>query len=88
MNGEWMPSRGEQRLLFWLRRIMRYGVGGGGLIWAMVTDHLEPVLLFVLGAVATSTDILKFAADLFKAAKEEEKVLERTIERRSEELKK
>lgn len=74
---EWKPATPKElKVERWLRRAMRYGVGGGGLVWAMATDHLEPVLLLVLGAIATSTDVAKFAIDLIRAAKEEEELLE------------
>ena len=56
-------------------------------MWAMLTNHLEPVLLMILGAVATSTDVLMFTRDLVKAAKEESRILERerdTEQRRSD----
>lgn len=59
----------------------RYLVGVGGLVWAMVTDHLDPILLMILGAVATSTDVLLFAKDLIKVAKEESQDLARERER-------
>lgn len=71
----------EFRFDRWLRRLMRYGVGGGGLVWAMATNHLEPVLLLVLGAIATSTDVARFAVDLIRAAREEEALLDREVER-------
>lgn len=78
INGnDWGPSPREQHLLWYLRLITRYIVGVGGLVWAMLTNHLEPVLLMILGAVATSTDVLMFARDLIRTAKEENRVLKR-----------
>lgn len=84
MNGngrDWGPSPREQHLLWYLRLITRYVVGVGGLVWAMLTNHLEPVLLMILGAVATSTDVLMFAKDLFSAAREESKAIEKEKDR-------
>lgn len=72
-NGGWGPGPRELHLLWYLRLTTRYVVGVGGLVWAMVSDHLEPVLLIILGAVATSTDVLMFARDLISAAKEDVK---------------
>lgn len=68
---DWGPSPRELHLLWYLRLITRYGVGVGGLIWAMLTNHLEPVLLMILGAISTSTDALLFTRDLLRAITEE-----------------
>lgn len=83
---DWGPSPRELRLLWYLRLITRYVVGVGGLVWAMLTNHLEPVLLMILGAVATSTDVLVFARDLFLAAREESRAIERDVHREVERL--
>jgi len=70
----WIPSQREQRVLWWLRLTMRFVVGGGGIVWALLTDHLDPVLVLVLGALATSTDVLSFARELVVTAREDMRV--------------
>lgn len=85
-NGQWMPSRREQRILWWLRLVTRYVVGVGGLTWALATNHIEAVLLMVLGALATSTDVFAVAKDLISAAREEARDRATEGEKRNQDL--
>ena len=76
MSEKWKPSPREEHFLWYLRLVTRYGVGVGGLIWAIVTNHLSPVLLMVLGALATATDVAMVVRDLIIAAKQERAMIE------------
>ncbi len=80
-NG-WKPSRYEQRVLWWLQLLMRYGVGGGGLVWETLIDRLRnPFALLVFGALATSMDVFKYVKELIRQAREESVGLEREVKR-------
>ena len=72
-GGSWKPSRHEERLLWYLRLLSRYGVGVGGLVWALATRQTDTVLLMVLGALATSTDMFTVARDLIRASRDQER---------------
>ena len=77
----WKPSRREQHLLWWLQLLMRYVVGGGGLIWELTVDRLsDPVALLVFGALATSTDVFRFAKGLIAQAKADTLAMERSLD--------
>ncbi len=66
----WKPSRGEQRALFYLQMLMRYVIGGGGLVWELTVDKLHnSIALLVFGALATSTDMIFFARTLIRQAR-------------------
>jgi hypothetical protein len=83
MNADppWKPTRKELRLLWYLQALMRYGVGGGGLIWCLLINQLaDPIALLVFGALATSTDVFGFARTLIKQAREETLELEQAAE--------
>jgi hypothetical protein len=80
-NG-WKPSRREQHILWWLQLIMRYGVGGGGLVWEALVDKLKnPYALLVFGALATALDVFSYLKALVKQAREETVGLEHELER-------
>ena len=83
MNDErqtWVPSRWEQEFLWWLRVLMRYGVGGGGLVWETVVDNFHNSLaLLVFGALATSTDVLSYVRDLIKDARAQKREEHRAL---------
>lgn len=71
MTAPWKPSRPEQRLLWWLQMLLRFAVGGGGLVWELLVDRLRnPVALLVFGTLATSTDVFGFARQLIRQARE------------------
>lgn len=77
MSTPWGPSRLEQRLLWWLRQILRFGVGGVGLMWEVFADRLQdPLALLVFGTIATATDVPKYAMQLIKQAREDKLKLE------------
>jgi hypothetical protein len=66
----WTPSRREQRLVWYGQMLMRYVIGGGGLVWELVIDQLHnSVALLVFGALATSTDVFLFVRTLIKQAR-------------------
>jgi hypothetical protein len=51
--------------------LMRFVVGGGGLVWCLLVNRLEdPIALLVFGALATSTDVFGFARALIQQARE------------------
>lgn len=78
-----MPSQREQRGLWYLQALMRYGVGGGGLVWTML-HGLNPLALLVFGTVATSTDVFGFVKALIRQAREETLRLDEELKRESE----
>lgn len=76
----WKPSRREQHLLWWLQMAMRFGVGGGGLVWCLVVNRLsDPVSVIVFGALATSTDVISFARALIRQARQDTMVMDEAI---------
>lgn len=80
MNDRWTPSRREQRGLWYLQVVMRYGVGGGGLVWTLI-HGVNPLALLVFGTLATSTDVFGFVKSLVKQAREETLRLDEELRR-------
>jgi hypothetical protein len=87
---EWTPSKREQQLSWWLPRLMRYGVGGGGIVWAIWTGHTQPVIWAVLGLLAfgagwSGAKATDYAAALLRAvAQAEEEARQRRLSSGSE----
>lgn len=63
----WKPARWEQHLLWWLKLLMRYPIGGGGVIYEALIAK-DPIGTLVFGAIATSLDIGSLALTLLRAA--------------------
>ena len=80
---EWTPSRTEQRLLWWLRAILQ-GVGGAGIVWAIVSNHLSFIIWAVLGPLALGSWGLNIAETVVRAARAEIDAQAREIERQEE----
>ena len=68
----WIPSHRDQEILWWLRVAMRYGIGGGGIVWETVVDNLHNTVAFlVFGTLASATDVLSFVRALVRDAQEQ-----------------
>ena len=77
----WRPGPNEQRALWYLQAILRYPIGGGGLVWEAVVDNFrDPIALLVFGAIASATDVFGFARDLIRTAQEEKQAVECAIQ--------
>lgn len=79
MTADWKPSRTEQRLLWWLKLLMRYPIGGGGVIYSVFVRP-DALAILVFGAIATSMDVGQLAVMLFRAAREESRAIERLLD--------
>lgn len=75
---EWRPGRKEQRLDWWLKRIVRYGVGVPGCIYFTLVEHNElNALLFVV--VGGSWDVGQFVVVGIRAALKEMRDVEKLM---------
>ena len=80
-TGRWRPSRAEQRILWYLQVLMRYVIGGGGLIYELLIDRLHDQLaLVVFGLLATSMDVFGYVAALVKQARQERLAVEEAVD--------
>lgn len=83
-NGDgnrWQPGRRQQAFEWYLRLVMRYGIGGGGIGWELIADHgKNPLVLLVAAMLATSTDVLGLVRGLITQAKLEQKTLEELLD--------
>lgn len=82
----WRPPRQGLAAQWWLQLILKYLVGGGGLVWETVIDHLRnPTAFIVFGGIAGLTDVLGYAADVRAQAKRDiERVHEQEPEHEQE----
>ena len=68
-------------MLWWLDVLMKYVVGGGGLVWELLIDRLQnAVALIVFGALATSTDVIRYVRTLVEQAREEKLAVNDALE--------
>lgn len=60
-GNRWQPSRREQHLKWWAQQVLCYVVGGGGLIYEVLVDHLRnPTALVVFGGIAGVPEVLGY----------------------------
>lgn len=73
----WFPSRRQQAADWYLRRLMRYGVGGGSIVWELAIDKGHNLFVLIVGGMlASTTDVLGIVRALIAQAKLEKRSLE------------
>jgi hypothetical protein len=76
----WRPSRSEQRLLWYLDLLLKFGVGGGGIVWEFTVDRLHnPLALVVCGLLASSLNVREYVKRLVAAARADEDEFKRLL---------
>lgn len=69
---QWRPSRTEQHLRWWAQQLLCYVVGGGGLIYEVLVDHLKnPTALVVFGGIAGVPEVLGYRRDARRRERED-----------------
>ena len=67
---------------WWLSQILRFGIGGGGLVWETLADHLRtPTALVVFGGVATAEDVIGYVRSTRERREQEREQLARELRR-------
>lgn len=80
-DSPWRPSRTEQRLLWYLDLLLKFGVGGGGIVWELILDHARnPLVLLVCALLATSTNAFQFLKRLIIAARADEQAFRQLLD--------
>jgi len=70
MSG-WKPSPGQQQLEWWLKLALRFGVGGGGLVYETLWRGLrDPLGILAFTLLATSLDALTLMRGIISALME------------------
>jgi len=77
----WTPSPREQRLLWWLQMLLRFVVGGGGIVWELLVDSgRNPLVLLTCAVLASSLDVFKFVKQVLQQARSERAELEAMLD--------
>lgn len=69
----WSPPWQAQATEWWLKQIMRFGIGGGGLVYEVLIDKLRnPTALVIFGGLAGLPDVIGYRAEVKKQVKAEQ----------------